>query len=55
MNIVEMPDRMAENLVRFTRLNEGQLGHKRHENEFEELTDNEVAFVRNRDYGRPRR
>jgi hypothetical protein len=28
MNMVEMPDRIAENLVRFIRLNEDRLGHK---------------------------
>ena len=45
MNIVEMPDRMAENLVRFIRLNEGKLGRKRREGEFEKLTDDEVAYI----------
>jgi hypothetical protein len=38
MNTVEMPDSMAENLVRFIRLNEGKLGRKRHEDESEKLT-----------------
>ena len=45
MNIVEMPDRMAENLIRFIRLNEGKLGRKRREGEFEKLTDDEVASI----------
>ena len=45
MNMVEMPDRMAENLVRFIRLNEGKLGRKRREGEFEKLTDDEVAAI----------
>ena len=45
MNMVEMPDRMAENLVRFIRLNEGKLGHKRREGEFEKLTDEEVISI----------
>ena len=45
MNMVEMPDRMAENLVRFIRLNEGKLGRKRREGEFEKLTDDEVASI----------
>ena len=40
-----MPDRMAENLIRFIRLNEGKLGRKRRENEFEKLTDDEVASI----------
>jgi len=45
MNTVEMPDRMAENLVRFIRLNEGKLGRKRREGEFEKLTDDEVTSI----------
>jgi hypothetical protein len=45
MNMVEMPDRMAENLVRFIRLNEGKLGRKRREGEFEKLTNDEVASI----------
>ena len=45
MNMVEMPDRMGENLVRFIRLNEGKLGRKRREGEFEKLTDDEVASI----------
>ena len=35
----------AENLVRFIRLNEGKLGRKRREGEFEKLTDDEVASI----------
>ena len=45
MNTVEMPDRMAENLVRFIRLNEGALGRKRREGEFAQLTDAEVTSI----------
>jgi len=45
MNTVEMPDRMAENLVRFIRLNEGRLGRKRREGEFAQLTDAEVTSI----------
>jgi len=45
MNMVEMPDRMAENLVRFIRLNEGKLGRKRREGEFEKLADDEVTSI----------
>jgi len=45
MNMVEMPDRMAENFIRFIRLNEGKLGRKRREVEFEKLTDDEVASI----------
>jgi hypothetical protein len=45
MNMVEMPDRKAENLVRFIRVNEGKLGLKRREGDFEKLTDDEVASI----------
>jgi hypothetical protein len=45
MSIVEMPDRMAENLIRGIRLNEGKLGRKRREGEFEKLTDDEVTSI----------
>ena len=45
MNMVEMPDKTAENLVRFIRLNEGRLGHKWREGEFEKLTDYEVTSI----------
>jgi len=45
MNMVEMPDRIAENLIRFIRLNEGKLGLKRREGEFEKLTDEEVNSI----------
>jgi hypothetical protein len=45
MNTVEMPDRLAENLIMFIRQNNGVLGHKRRENEFAKLTDQEVAAL----------
>ena len=45
MNLVEMPDRMTENLIRLIRLNEGKLGRKRREGEFEKLTDDEVVSI----------
>lgn len=45
MNMVEMPDRMAEDLVRFIRLNDNKLGRKRREGEFTKLTDDEVASI----------
>ncbi len=45
MNTVEMPDRTAENLIRFIRLNEGKLGRQRREGEFEKLTDEEVTSL----------
>ena len=45
MDLVEMPDQMAQNLLRFIRENQGKLGKKRRENEFARLTDEEVAGI----------
>lgn len=45
MDIVEMPDRLAENLLMFIRKNNGKLGKKRRENEFAKLRDDEVAAI----------
>jgi hypothetical protein len=45
MDIVEMPDRMAENFILYIRKNNGTLGRKQRENEFAKLTDTEVASV----------
>jgi hypothetical protein len=43
MDAVEMPDRVAEDLVMFVRQNEGTLSKNRREQEFKELTDDEVT------------
>lgn len=45
MDSVEMPDRLAENLIMFIRQNKGTLSKKRRENEFKQLTDEEVASL----------
>lgn len=45
MEYVEMPDRLAEDLVRFIRQNNGRLGKKRREREFAKLTEDEVQGV----------
>jgi hypothetical protein len=45
MNVVEMPDRVAANLVMFIRQNNGTLPKKRREGEFKELRDEEVALI----------
>jgi len=45
METVEMPDRLAENLLTYIRKNNGALGKKRRENEFSALTDTEVAAL----------
>lgn len=45
MNTVEMPDRLAQNLVMFVRQNRGKLSKKRRQNEFKKLTDEEAALL----------
>lgn len=45
MDTVEMPDRLAENLLMFIRKNNGKLGKKRRENEYVALTDEEVLAL----------
>lgn len=45
MDAVEMPDRMAENLVMYIRQNKGVLSKKRREGEFHQLRDDEAALI----------
>jgi hypothetical protein len=45
MEAVEMPDRVAENLVMFIRQNKGTLSKKRREGEFKSLRDDEVTLI----------
>jgi hypothetical protein len=45
MNTVEMPDRLAENLLMFIRQNKGELPKRRRTGEFKNLTDAEVASI----------
>jgi len=45
MDLVEMPDRLAQNLVMFIRQNDGTLPKRRREKEFEALADEEVASL----------
>jgi hypothetical protein len=45
MDAVEMPDRVAENLVLFIRQNDGSLSKKRREGEFRKLHDGEVISI----------
>ncbi len=45
MDTVEMPDRVAENLVMFIRQNKGTLSKKRREGEFNKLSDGEVSAI----------
>jgi hypothetical protein len=45
MNTVEMPDRLAENLLMLIRQNEGKLPKRRRAGEFKKLTDAEVTSL----------
>jgi len=45
MDAIEMPDRVAENLVMFIRQNNGTLSKKRREGEFNRLRDDEVTVI----------
>jgi hypothetical protein len=45
MEAVEMPDRLAENLVMFIRQNKGKLSKNRREGEFSKLRDEEVQAI----------
>jgi hypothetical protein len=45
MDAVEMPDRVAENLVMFIRQNDGTLSKKHREGEFKTLRDAEVSLI----------
>ena len=45
MESVEMPDRIAENLLMFIRQNNGALSTNRREGEFTQLTDDEVQRI----------
>jgi hypothetical protein len=45
MDAVEMPDRLADDLVRFIRQNNGTLSKKRRQGEFNKLRDDEVVLI----------
>lgn len=45
MDAVEMPDRLAENLVMFIRRNNGVLSRKRREGEFKNLREGEITLI----------
>jgi hypothetical protein len=45
MDTVEMPDRVAEDLVMFIRQNKGALSRRRREGEFRQLRDEEVSVL----------
>jgi hypothetical protein len=45
MDVIEMPDRVAENLVMFIRHNNGRLPKRRREGEFKTLCEDEVKLI----------
>lgn len=45
MNTVEMPDRIAEDLILYIRKNRGKLGKKRRNGQFAKLRDEEVVAI----------
>jgi hypothetical protein len=45
MDAVEMPDRVAENLVMFIRQNNGKFSKNGRDGEFNQLTDGEVSLI----------
>ena len=45
METVEMPDRLAQNLIIFMRQNGGALSKRRREKEFAALTNEEVSHI----------
>jgi hypothetical protein len=45
MDAVEMPDRLAEDLVLYIRQNNGTRSKRRREGEFAKLRDDEVALI----------
>jgi hypothetical protein len=45
MDAVQMPDRVAENLLLYIRQNDGVLSKSRREGEFKELRDDEASLI----------
>ena len=45
MDAVEMPDRLAENLVMYIQNNKGKLSKRRRDGEFKQLTDDEATLL----------
>lgn len=45
--MIDMPDRLAQNLIQFIRQNDGALSKKRREKDFSALTDDEVHALEN--------
>ena len=47
MESIEMPDRLAQNLILFIRQNDGKLLKRKREKDFLALTDDEVQVLEN--------
>lgn len=47
MDTIEMPDRLAQNLILFIRQNDGKLSKRKREKDFSALTDDEVQKLEN--------
>jgi hypothetical protein len=47
MEMIDMPDRLAQNLILFIRQNDGKLSKRKHEKDFSALTDDEVQVLEN--------
>ncbi|HBJ30973.1 MAG TPA: cell filamentation protein Fic, partial [Dehalococcoidia bacterium] len=45
MDTVEMPDRLAEDFIMFTRQNDGSLPNRRRSDEFKAMSDDEVVTL----------
>jgi hypothetical protein len=42
MEMIDMPDRLAQNLILFIRQNDGKLSKRKREKDFSALTDEEI-------------
>ena len=47
MEMIDMPDRLAQNLILFIRQNDGKLSKRKREKEFSDLTEEEVHMLEN--------
>jgi len=45
MEMIDMPDRLAQNLILFIRQNDGKLSRRKREKDFSALTDHEVKSL----------
>ena len=45
LNVVELPDRLAQDFIMFTLNNQGELPNRRRKKMFKDLTDKEVSLL----------